>query len=139
MIRKVDNKYRVESQSGKNLGEYDTREEAEHRLQQVEYFKHKDDNDLRVAQILMNLYVLGEFDLADKVLCAIAIANDNVKEPKPDVTYSSLMRTLRKGDNDKRLTFQKTFKQSFENALDEELDDPERVALMAGLKAINAE
>lgn len=41
MIKKVGSKYRVVSESGKNLGEYKTRKEAEKRLKQVEYFKHK--------------------------------------------------------------------------------------------------
>ena len=34
-------KYRVVSESGKNLGTYSTEAEAKKRLQQVEYFKHK--------------------------------------------------------------------------------------------------
>ena len=41
-IVKTKNKYQVQSESGKNLGTYDTKEEAEKRLRQVEYFKHKD-------------------------------------------------------------------------------------------------
>lgn len=41
-IVKIKNKYRVVSESGKNLGTYNTRAEAEKRLKQVEYFKHKE-------------------------------------------------------------------------------------------------
>ena len=41
-IVKKDNKYQVQSEKGKNLGTYDTKEEAEKRLRQVEYFKHKE-------------------------------------------------------------------------------------------------
>ena len=41
-IVKIKNKYQVQSESGRNLGTYDTKEEAEKRLRQVEYFKHKD-------------------------------------------------------------------------------------------------
>ena len=40
-IVKKDNKYQVQSEKGKNLGTYDSKEEAEKRLRQVEYFKHK--------------------------------------------------------------------------------------------------
>lgn len=40
MIKKKGNKYQVTSESGKNLGEYDSLEEAKKRLKQVEYFKH---------------------------------------------------------------------------------------------------
>ena len=43
MIKKVKNGYRVLSENGKkNLGgPYKTKAEAEKRLRQVEYFKHK--------------------------------------------------------------------------------------------------
>lgn len=42
MIRKTGKGYTVKSESGKNLGgPYKTREAAEKRLKQVEYFKHK--------------------------------------------------------------------------------------------------
>lgn len=42
MIKKEKSNYKVESKSGKNLGKYKTKKEAEKRLKQVEYFKHKD-------------------------------------------------------------------------------------------------
>lgn len=41
MIKKVRDGYRVVSETGRNMGTYRTKEEAEHRLQQIEYFKHK--------------------------------------------------------------------------------------------------
>lgn len=41
-IVKKGSKYQVQSEKGRNLGTYDTKEEAEKRLKQVEYFKHKD-------------------------------------------------------------------------------------------------
>lgn len=41
MIKKVKRGYRVLSEKGKNLGgPYKTKEAAEKRLRQVEYFKH---------------------------------------------------------------------------------------------------
>lgn len=44
-IRKLDDdKYRVYSESGKNMGTYESREGAKERLKQIEYFKHKDNN-----------------------------------------------------------------------------------------------
>ena len=42
-IVKKDSKWQVQSEKGKNLGTYNTKKEAEKRLQQVHYFKHKDD------------------------------------------------------------------------------------------------
>lgn len=42
MIKKAAGGYKVLSEKGKNLGgPYKTKKEAEKRLQQVEYFKHK--------------------------------------------------------------------------------------------------
>lgn len=43
MIKKVKEGYRVVAESGRNMGTYKTKEEAKKRLQQIEYFKHKDD------------------------------------------------------------------------------------------------
>jgi len=41
MIVKTGNKWQVKSKEGKNLGIYSTKEAANKRLRQVEYFKHK--------------------------------------------------------------------------------------------------
>jgi hypothetical protein len=42
MIKKAEGGYKVLSEKGKNLGgPYKTKKEAEKRLQQVEFFKHK--------------------------------------------------------------------------------------------------
>jgi hypothetical protein len=42
MIKKVSGGYRVLSEKGKNMGgPYKTKKEAEKRLKQVEFFKHK--------------------------------------------------------------------------------------------------
>ena len=44
-IVKKDSKWQVQSEKGRNLGTYNTRKEAEKRLQQIHYFKHRDDLD----------------------------------------------------------------------------------------------
>jgi hypothetical protein len=42
MIKRVKEGYKVTSEKGKNLGgPYKTKKEAEKRLRQVEFFKHK--------------------------------------------------------------------------------------------------
>ena len=41
MIKQTKDTYKVVSESGKNLGKYKSRAEAEKRLTQIEYFKHK--------------------------------------------------------------------------------------------------
>ena len=40
VIRKVKEGYRVVSESGRNMGTYATKEEAQRRLKQIEFFKH---------------------------------------------------------------------------------------------------
>jgi hypothetical protein len=45
MIRKVGNEYCVFSHKGKNLGCYSSKEEAQVRLKQIEYFKHVKSED----------------------------------------------------------------------------------------------
>lgn len=42
MIRKSGSGYDVLSESGKRLGHYGSKEAAEKRLRQIEYFKHED-------------------------------------------------------------------------------------------------
>lgn len=42
MIVKVDGKFQVKSEKGKNLSKLLTKVEAQKRLKEVEYFKHKD-------------------------------------------------------------------------------------------------
>ncbi len=41
MIKKVKEGYRVIAESGRNMGTYATKEEAERRLRQIEYFKRQ--------------------------------------------------------------------------------------------------
>ncbi len=40
MIRKVKQGWRVVAESGRNMGMYPTKEQAQKRLRQIEYFKH---------------------------------------------------------------------------------------------------
>jgi len=40
MIKKVGPKYMVIAESGRKMGTYDTKKEAEKRLRQIEIFKH---------------------------------------------------------------------------------------------------
>jgi len=42
MIKKVGEKYRVVSRSGKNLGESSSKEGAKKRMREVEYFKRRE-------------------------------------------------------------------------------------------------
>ena len=50
-IVKKGSKWQVQSEKGRNMGTYDTKEEAEKRLQQVHYFKYKNE-DLNEEKVL---------------------------------------------------------------------------------------
>ena len=89
-----------------------------------------------VADICKDLRELGDEDLLHKGMCAYAAMTD-VEKPNVDLSYSYLMRKLRKGDDDKRIKFQKAFKDAFDKALYEDLDEPSEVALVAALKEIS--
>jgi hypothetical protein len=41
MIKKIGNKYRVVSHTGRNLGTYRSKKAAKNRMRVIEFFKHK--------------------------------------------------------------------------------------------------
>lgn len=113
-IRKLPGgKYRVLSEKGKNLGTSNTKNEAEERLRQVEYFKHRDQNSADDSEVI---------DLRDA----------------DDFSYSAIMRKLReKASKEQVLEFLKLFKVQFDKAVKNKLQKPERVALQNALIKFN--
>jgi hypothetical protein len=113
-IRKLpDGKYRVLSEKGKNLGTSNTKGEAEERLRQVEYFKHRDQNSAEDSK---------EIDLRDA----------------DDFSYSAIMRKMReKASKEQVLEFLKLFKIQFDKAVKNKLQKPEKVALQNALIKFN--
>ncbi len=101
-------KYRVLSQTGRNLGTYSSKSAAEKRLKQVEYFKHKkDDLDSR-----------EEIDLSNW----------------DELSLSSLMRELNKKATKKQiLKFLKIYKSHFDECIKNKIKDPAQVALKHSL------
>jgi len=89
-----------------------------------------------LASICKDLRLLGEVELTKDALCAFAAITDT-ENPRPDISYSYVMRKLRKGDDDRRLKFQKVFKEAFDRALYEDVEEPAEIALMVALKAID--
>ncbi len=83
----------------------------------------------QLKKIAQDLREAGETDLADGVCCVFA-ALTGEKKPKIDLTYSAACREIRKKQPNKLKPFQKLFKQKFDEALIEGLDDPEDSALM---------
>lgn len=108
-IRKMpDGKYRVLSQTGKNLGTYKSRQGAEKRLKQVEFFKHLDKShaDDEKASKIIDLTKIDEF------------------------AYSAIMRQLRqKATPEQVRQFLVIYKQQFDKAVKAKLHKPEKIAL----------
>jgi len=92
----------------------------------------------RLRYLSRELKLAGENELASKVSCAIS-ALAGTEHPKTEYSYSFIMRKLRKGNEEDRSEFQKIFKQTFDQAMSEDLEDPEQIALLAAIKAINFE
>ena len=106
-IRKLPNgKYRVLSETGKNLGTYRSKESAKKRLSQIEYFKHFDHSNVEDGSAIIDLTDIDEF------------------------AYSAIMRRLRqKAKPEQVKQFLAIFKQQFDKAVKGKLHKPEKVAL----------
>lgn len=100
-IRKLPNgKYRVYSEKGKNLGTYNTREQAKKRLRQIEFFKHK------------------------KAATNIDMSNLD------GVSYSAIIRELRKQGNDEAANeFISMYKKCFDACVVDGIENPAECAL----------
>ena len=86
-IVKKDNKYQVQSEKGKNLGTYDTKEQAEKRLKQVEMFKHMKSSMSAsdVEKMWQNRYdvIIDKIDYEDVYM---TIITEDDKEHKLTIT-----------------------------------------------------
>lgn len=89
-----------------------------------------------LADICKDLRMLGDNDLTQQAICAYA-AITNTEDPRPDLSYSYIMRKLRKGDKKRRLMFQKAFKEAFDTGLYQDVEDPAALALMVAVRAID--
>ncbi|MFA5759805.1 MAG: hypothetical protein WC942_10685 [Clostridia bacterium] len=89
-----------------------------------------------LANICKTLKLLGDEPLTSLALCAYAALTDS-ETPKVDLSYSYIMRQLRKEDKELRIKFQKAFKAAFEKALYADLENPAEIALMVAVKAID--
>lgn len=113
-VKKLPNgKYRVLSETGKNLGESDSRVGAEKRLKQIEYFKHKDQHSVEDKKII-DLTTADEF------------------------AYSAIMRCLNKqASKEQVIEFLKMFKKEFDKAIKKKFQKPEKIALQNSLISFN--
>jgi hypothetical protein len=118
-IRKLPNgKYRVLSEKNKNLGTSDSREKAEKRLKQVEYFKYLDDKSKA-----------EDGDTKEKVIDLTGAI---------DFSYSAIMREMRQhASKDQVRIFLTLFKKEFDKGVKAKLQKPEKVALQNSLVKFN--
>lgn len=93
-------------------------------------------DNLKIA--IRKLGDIGEFELQDSLLCAYAAITD-AENPRVDLTYSALMRVIRKENPGLVKDFEKTFQETFYEALDNNLSNPEEAALMQTIKELNLE
>lgn len=89
-----------------------------------------------LASICKDLRMLGNDKLTKKVLMAYAAAT-GTEDPHVDLSYSHIMRKLRKGDEERRIQFQQSFKKAFDEGLLEDVDDPAEIALVVAMRDIN--
>jgi hypothetical protein len=89
-----------------------------------------------LASICKDLRLLGDKSLTNQAITAYAALTD-VENPRPDLSYTYVLRKLRKGDDKRRLKFQKAFKAAFDKALYSDVDEPAAIALTVAIKAID--
>lgn len=108
-------KYRVESHKGKNLRTYDSKDAAEKRLKQVEYFKHLDQ--------------AAADDTLGKVIDLMGAV---------DFSFSAIMREMRQNASKEQvLHFLKLFKAQFDKSVKNKVQKPEKIALQNSLIKFN--
>lgn len=113
-IKKLPNgKYQILSEKGKNLGIFDSKSKAKKRLAQIEMFKHMKKKKAALGSISDS--IIKDDDLTTN-------------------TFSSTTRDINKKNPEDVKDFMKSFKDSFNRALEEDLEDPDCLALMQVMK-----
>lgn len=91
-----------------------------------------------LQEVCRQLKSVGEDELVDRVLCAYAAVTGS-ESPRVDLSYSYVMRKLRNTAPDQVRSFQVAFKRAFDDALDQDLDEPANIALTSALKETGVE
>jgi hypothetical protein len=93
----------------------------------------------KLANLCKKIRLLDDQSLLDKSICAYAAISDISNKDKTNVhlSYTSVLRDLRKSKKEDVRSFQEKFKEVFEQGLDENLENPEEIALTSALKHIH--
>jgi len=109
--------YRVVSKKGRNFGTYHSKEDAEKRLKQIEFFRFR-----------------NRFKFRKKKASDAAIDLTNIV----DFSLSSIMRELnKKADHDQVQSFLRIFKDLFDKAVIKKIENPSKYALSEALTEFN--
>ena len=111
-IRKIKDNYVVFSEKGRSFGKYKTKEEAEKRLKQIEFFK------------FLSKHKKTASDKKEK------LTTNEI------LSYSFLVREFNKTDKKIAINFQKIFKKYFDIALIKKIDEPQNFALFHAIKSL---
>jgi len=115
-IVKVGNKWQVQSHKGRNLGTYDTKEEAVKRLRQVEFFKHKNESNLSEEKALKEIEVSVD-GRKYKVVLDVWYSPDEILDFEIDEVVDEYGRIIDVGENN---SFKKQFYQAVWDRLGDE-------------------
>jgi hypothetical protein len=91
-----------------------------------------------LSSVCKDLKLLGDDILVDKLLCIFSAVTD-IEHPRIDLSLSYVLRDLRKNNKDKVPLFLKTFTDTFNEAIINNVEDPENIALMSAMKRIDYE
>jgi hypothetical protein len=94
------------------------------------------DNLDKFRKLAKHFKNVGNENLSNKLLLIIS-ANTGLNNPRSDLSYSYIIRKLRKNDKENLDKFMKVFKNSFDDAYIENLENPEQIALLSAIKVIN--
>lgn len=92
----------------------------------------------KLRNISQDLHYIGDNNLCGKIKIIIANEN-NLDNIASDLTYSSIMRDLRHNKKDMIEPFMLSFKKSFDESVLQELDDPDKIALLEAIREISYE
>lgn len=93
-------------------------------------------NDIgRLRELAKQFKYANNTDLCKKILLIIS-AKTGTSNPRSDLSYSYIMREI-KNDKEKLNEFMTVFKNTFDDAYENDLESPEEIALMTAMKAIN--
>lgn len=136
-IKILNNRFVVFNENGEKIDNCKNLTQANEKLKEVLLLNEKKENNInKLRKVAKTLRDIGEHNLCNKILIVLA-QETGLENTQADLSYSFVMRKLRKGDKDRLKTFMQVFKNTFDEAYDDDIENPEEPALLAALKAID--